>query len=81
VTAVKGCTGHMVGGSGAVEAIVTLRSLSTGLVPPVAGLGMPDPALDLDVVAGRPRQVGGGHALSTSFGFGGQNAALVLAGP
>ncbi len=80
VTSVKGSTGHMIGGSGAVEAIVTLLSLRDGAVPPVAGFRTPDPDIALDIVAGRPRPVGGAYALSNSFGFGGNNAALVLAG-
>jgi 3-oxoacyl-[acyl-carrier-protein] synthase II len=81
VTSVKGTTGHLIGGSGAVEAIVACRSLRERLVPPVAGLRRLDPEVPLDVVAGGPRQIGAGAALSTSFGFGGHDAALVLAPP
>jgi len=79
VTAVKGSTGHMMGGSGAVEAIVTLESLRRGLVPPVAGLCNRDPAITIDAVQGEPRAAPSGHALSNSFGFGGVNTSLVLA--
>ena len=79
VTAVKGSTGHMIAGSGAVEAIVSLLSLRHRLVPPVAGLRTIDPAFDLDIVRGKPRQGAPGYALSNSFGFGGANTALVLA--
>jgi 3-oxoacyl-[acyl-carrier-protein] synthase II len=78
VTAVKGTTGHLIGGSGAVEAIVTLRSLSERKVPPVAGLRQIDRRLNLDIVRSTPRAVGPGLALSNSFGFGGMNTALVL---
>ncbi len=78
VTAVKGTTGHLIAGSGAVEAIVTLRSLETRLVPPVAGLRRIDSTIDLDVVHGVPRSISSGPALSNSFGFGGMNTALVL---
>jgi 3-oxoacyl-[acyl-carrier-protein] synthase II len=78
VTSVKGATGHLIAGSGAVEAIVTLRSLQTGLVPPVAGLRRIDSAIALDVVREVPREIGPGPALSNSFGFGGMNTALVL---
>ena len=80
VTAPKATTGHLVGGSGAVEAIVTLVSLRTGLVPPVAGLRDVDPRVDLDVVRDEPRRIGDGLGLSSSFGLGGANACLVLAG-
>ena len=79
VTAVKGSTGHMIAGSGAVEAIVSLVSLRRRLVPPVAGLRTIDPGLDVDVVQGTPREGPPGYALSNSFGFGGANTALVLA--
>jgi 3-oxoacyl-[acyl-carrier-protein] synthase II len=81
VTAVKGTTGHLIGGSGAVECIVTLRSLQERLVPPVAGLRHLDPDLGIDVVQGVPRPIGAGPALSSSFGFGGHDAVLVLSAP
>ena len=79
VTAVKGATGHMIAGSGAVEAIVSLISLRHGLVPPVAGLRAIDQDVGLDVVQGTPRAGRPGYVLSNSFGFGGANTALVLA--
>jgi 3-oxoacyl-[acyl-carrier-protein] synthase II len=79
VTAVKGATGHMIAGSGAVEAIVTVVSLRTGLVPPVAGLRTLDPQITIDVVHGAARPVSPGLGLSNSFGFGGANTSLVLA--
>ena len=78
VTAVKGSTGHLIAGSGAVEAIVSLISLRHRLIPPVAGLRTIDPDFDLDVVQGTPREGPPGYALSNSFGFGGANTALVL---
>ena len=81
VTSVKGTTGHMIGGSGAVEVIVTLWSLRHGLVPPVSGLRTIDPEVHVDVVAQVPRAIGPGYGLTSSFGFGGTNAALVLSGP
>jgi 3-oxoacyl-[acyl-carrier-protein] synthase II len=79
VTAVKGATGHMIAGSGAVEAIVTAVSLRTGLVPPVAGLRTLDPQITVDIVHGAARAVSPGFGLSNSFGFGGANTSLVLA--
>jgi 3-oxoacyl-[acyl-carrier-protein] synthase II len=78
VTSVKGSTGHLIAGSGAVEAVVALRSATDGLVPPVAGLRTVDPAIDLDVVQREVRRVAPGPALSSSFGFGGANTVLVL---
>jgi 3-oxoacyl-[acyl-carrier-protein] synthase II len=81
VTAVKGTTGHLIGGSGAVEAVMTLQSLRTGTAPPVTGTRRVDPAIDLDVVVGAPRPISPGYGLSNSFGFGGVNASLVLGPP
>ena len=78
VTALKGVTGHMLGASGAAEALVTLAALQNGLVPPVANHTEPDPDCPVDVVVSEPRHIRPGPALTTSFGFGGHNAALVL---
>jgi 3-oxoacyl-[acyl-carrier-protein] synthase II len=78
VTAVKGTTGHLIAGSGAVEAIVTLRTLQTAMVPPVAGFRDIDPRIAIDVVAAAPRTIRSGPALTNSFGFGGANTTLVL---
>ena len=78
VTAVKGATGHLIGGSGALEAIVTMWSVRERLVPPVSGLRRLDPALPVDPVCEVPRRIGRGHGLTNSFGFGGTNACLVL---
>jgi 3-oxoacyl-[acyl-carrier-protein] synthase II len=79
VTAVKGTTGHMIGGSGAVETIVALWSLQRRQAPPIAGLDRLDPACAIDAVMGTPRPLRSGRALSSSFGFGGANVCLVLA--
>ena len=78
VTSTKGVTGHLLGAAGAVEAIFAIQALNHGLVPPTANLTSQDPDIVLDVVAGEPRAVTFEAALSTSMGFGGQNAALVL---
>jgi beta-ketoacyl-acyl-carrier-protein synthase II len=78
VTSTKGVTGHLLGAAGAVEAAFAIQALREGRVPPTANLERQDPAIALDVVAGAPRRVELGAVLSTSMGFGGQNAALVL---
>jgi 3-oxoacyl-[acyl-carrier-protein] synthase II len=81
VTAPKGSTGHLLGGSGALEAIVSILSLEHRLVPPVSGFEVPDPDMTLDVVQGRPRSIeNAGPVVSNSFGFGGHNSCLVLDG-
>jgi 3-oxoacyl-[acyl-carrier-protein] synthase II len=78
VSSTKGVTGHLLGGAGAVEAIFALLALRSQLVPPTAGLREVDPDIDLDVVADGARDVELSAVMSNSFGFGGQNAALVL---
>ena len=78
VTSTKGVTGHLLGAAGAVEAIFAVAALRGGVVPPTANLTTQDPDIDLDVVAGVPRSVALDAVLSTSMGFGGQNAALVF---
>ncbi|MFP4150023.1 MAG: beta-ketoacyl-[acyl-carrier-protein] synthase family protein, partial [Nitriliruptoraceae bacterium] len=78
VTSTKGVTGHTLGAAGAIEAVFAIQALREGLVPPTANLVTQDPEIDLDVVAGAPREVALDAVLSTSMGFGGQNAALIL---
>jgi 3-oxoacyl-[acyl-carrier-protein] synthase II len=77
VTSTKGVTGHMLGATGAVEAILTVLALERGQIPPTANLTRLDPEVELNVAAA-PVQRRIDVALSTSLGFGGQNAALVL---
>jgi 3-oxoacyl-(acyl-carrier-protein) synthase len=75
---IKSALGHTLGAAGALEAVVCVRVLETGIVPPTAGHESRDPAIHLDVVAGKPRSLAARTALSTSSGFGGTNAAIVL---
>lgn len=77
VTAPKGALGHLVGGAGAVEAIITARTIESGIIPATANLQSIDPEIHLDVVteALRTRV---GAAVSNSFGFGGQNVTLAI---
>jgi 3-oxoacyl-(acyl-carrier-protein) synthase len=79
VSATKSMTGHMMGASGAVEAIVCVKTLQTGIVHPTINYETPDPECDLDYVPNEARRVGPRTALSNSFGFGGHNATLILA--
>jgi 3-oxoacyl-[acyl-carrier-protein] synthase II len=79
VTSTKGVTGHLIGAAGAVEAVAALLSVRDGIVPPTANLERVGDDIELDVVAGSPREVGPKPAISNSFGFGGHNACLVLA--
>ena len=78
VTSTKGVTGHLIGAAGAVEAVAALLSVRDGIVPPTANLERVGDDIELDVVAGSPREIGAKPAISNSFGFGGHNASLVL---
>jgi 3-oxoacyl-[acyl-carrier-protein] synthase II len=64
--------------AGAVEAVFTLLTLDRGRVPPTINYEIPDPAIPLDVVPGQARDASIRHALSNSFGFGGQDVSLVM---
>jgi len=79
VTAPKGGLGHLVGAAGAVEAILTILTVRTGLIPPTRNLSSIDPEIGLDVVQGAPREADVPAAITNSFGFGGQNVSLVFA--
>jgi 3-oxoacyl-[acyl-carrier-protein] synthase II len=78
VTSVKGVTGHSLGAAGAIEAACAVLSIEQNTVPPTANLDSQDPVVDIDVVRGKPRRMPVHAATSNSFGFGGQNAVLVL---
>jgi 3-oxoacyl-[acyl-carrier-protein] synthase II len=78
VTSTKGVTGHLIGAAGAVEAVAALLAVREGAVPPTANLERLGDDIELDVVAGAPREVGAKPAISNSFGFGGHNACLVF---
>lgn len=78
VTSTKGVTGHPLAAAGAIEAAYTVLAIEHGAVPPTANLTRLDPELDIDVVHGAPRAARLDVAVSTSMGFGGHNAALVL---
>jgi 3-oxoacyl-(acyl-carrier-protein) synthase len=79
VSSVKGAIGHAMAAAGALEAIVAIETARTGLVPPTVNLVTPDARCRLDHVIARPRDTGARRVLSTSFGMGGQNAAIVVA--
>jgi 3-oxoacyl-[acyl-carrier-protein] synthase II len=74
----KSMIGHLIGASGAVEAAATAISLERGVVPPTINLATPDPECDLDYVPNTAREIPLRAAISNSFGFGGQNASLVM---
>jgi 3-oxoacyl-[acyl-carrier-protein] synthase-1/3-oxoacyl-[acyl-carrier-protein] synthase II len=80
LSSVKGATGHSLGASGAIESVICAAAIREGLIPANTGCINPDPALNLKpVLAPLERKVA--VVLSSSFGFGGNNACLVLAEP
>jgi 3-oxoacyl-[acyl-carrier-protein] synthase II len=78
VGSTKSMTGHLLGGAGGLEFVVTSLVLHEGKVPPTINLENPDPLCDLDYVPNTMRQADVRAALTNSFGFGGHNASLAL---
>ena len=78
ISSTKSMIGHAFGAGGAIEAVATIRTLETGRVHPTINHETPDPECDLDYVPNAARSVDVRVALKNSFGFGGQNACLVL---
>jgi 3-oxoacyl-[acyl-carrier-protein] synthase II len=78
ISSIKSMIGHSIAASGAIEAVALAMSLSESVVPPTINLTNPDPSCDLDCVPLTARDHSPRLALSTSFGFGGQNGALVM---
>ncbi|MBX6313582.1 MAG: beta-ketoacyl-ACP synthase II [Isosphaeraceae bacterium] len=74
----KSMVGHLIGASGALEAAATALALQRGVIPPTINQETPDPDCDLDYVPNTAREIPVRTALSNSFGFGGQNASLVM---
>jgi 3-oxoacyl-[acyl-carrier-protein] synthase II len=78
LSSIKSMIGHLIGAAGAVEAAALVLTLQDGVLPPTINYSQRDPLCDLDYVPNTAREIPVRVALSTSFGFGGQNAALVL---
>ena len=80
VTSLKGALGHSMGAAAAVEAVIVVRAMESGVMPPTANLSRVDPDLGLDVPA-ETRTVTARYVLNAAYGFGGVNSAILLGLP
>jgi len=79
MSSTKSMTGHTLGAAGGIEAGITALAIARGVLPPTTNYDTPDPECDLDYIPNQPREQRVDYAMSNSFGFGGTNAALILA--
>ena len=78
ISSIKSMLGHALGAAGGIEAVATVLTVNTGIMPPTINLEEPDPECDLDYVPNTAQKGGIEYAISNSFGFGGTNATLVF---
>jgi 3-oxoacyl-[acyl-carrier-protein] synthase II len=78
VSSTKSMTGHIIGGTGAMEAVFCVKAIQDGRIPPTINYETPDPECDLDYVPNTSRSKTLRHVMSNSFGFGGHNATIIL---
>jgi 3-oxoacyl-[acyl-carrier-protein] synthase II len=78
ISSTKSMTGHVLGASGAIEAVLCVQVLHHDLLPPTINYETPDPECDLDYVPNTARKAHPDHIMSNSFGFGGHNASVII---
>jgi 3-oxoacyl-[acyl-carrier-protein] synthase II len=78
ISSIKSMTGHTLGAAGAIACVTIVKAMAEGRVPPTIGLLEPDPDCDLNYVPNEPQARTVDYAMANAFGFGGQNASIVL---
>ena len=78
ISSTKSMTGHTLGAAGAVEAVISIMAIQTGIIPPTINLHKPDPECDLDYVPNKARKATVNVAMSNVLGFGGHNTSLIF---
>ena len=78
ISSIKSMTGHTVAAAGVLSAVASIKAMHEGILPPTIGLQSPDPDCDLDYVPNQPRRADINVAMVNGFGFGGQNACVVI---
>ncbi|MFC2026130.1 beta-ketoacyl-ACP synthase II [Chloroflexota bacterium] len=78
ISSTKSMTGHLLGASGALEALICVKSIQTGIIPPTINYKTPDPECDLDYTPNTARKLKVENSMSNSFGFGGHNATIII---
>jgi 3-oxoacyl-[acyl-carrier-protein] synthase II len=78
ISSTKSMTGHLLGASGALEAVFCILAIRDGILPATINYQTPDPECDLNYVPNQPRKASPKHVMSNSFGFGGHNATLIF---
>ena len=78
ISSTKSMTGHLLGASGALEAVVSIMALEKAVIPPTINLTTPDADCDLDYTPNIKREKELSFAMSNSFGFGGHNSSLIF---
>lgn len=78
ISSTKSMTGHLLGAAGAIEAIISVKAINEGIIPPTINYEHPDPLCDLDVTPNQAKKKTVRNAMSNSFGFGGHNVSLIF---
>lgn len=78
LSSTKSMTGHLLGAAGSVEAVISIKAILSGIIPPTINYEKPDPACDLDITPNVAKKKTVNNAMSNSFGFGGHNVSLIF---